>query len=100
MGMSICPEVLQYAGCIVASYFNGLRSYKFTMSDKVKNGTTRDIAGKSCVFYDGYWIRSYHLHEDSYADKKQMIDQLTRPVRVWMIFERFMRPKTIQQENV
>ncbi len=50
------------------------------MTDEVKNGTTRDIAGKSCVYYDGYWIRSYHLHKDSYADKKQMIDQLTRRV--------------------
>ena len=50
------------------------------MTDEVKNGTTREIAGKSCVYYDGYWIRSYHLHKDSYADKKQMIDQLTRRV--------------------
>jgi hypothetical protein len=50
------------------------------MSNEVKNGTTREIDGKSCVFYDGYWIRSYHLHKDSYADKKQMIDQLTRRV--------------------
>jgi hypothetical protein len=50
------------------------------MSNEVENGTTREIEGKSCVYYDGYWIRSYHLHEDSYADKKQMIDQLTRRV--------------------
>lgn len=50
------------------------------MQNEVENGTTRDIDGKSCVYYDGYWIRSYHLHEDSYADKKQMIDQLTRRV--------------------
>ncbi len=45
-----------------------------------ENGTTREIDGKHCVYYDGYWIRSYHLNEDSYADKKQMIDQLTRRV--------------------
>lgn len=50
------------------------------MAEEIENGTTSEIAGKSCVFYDGYWIRSYHLHEDSYADKKQMIDQLTRRV--------------------
>ncbi len=50
------------------------------MTNEVKNGTTREIDGKSCVYYDGYWIRSYHLHKDSYADKKQMIDQLTRRV--------------------
>ena len=50
------------------------------MNDEIKNGTTREIEGKPCVYYDGYWIRSYHLNEDSYADKKQMIDQLTRRV--------------------
>jgi len=50
------------------------------MPDEIENGTTREIEGKQCVFYDGYWIRSYHLHKDSYADKKQMIDQLTRRV--------------------
>ncbi len=50
------------------------------MTNEIENGTTRDIEGKPCVYYDGYWIRSYHLHEDSYADKKQMIDLLTRRV--------------------
>jgi len=50
------------------------------MQNEVENGTTREIDGKSCVYYDGYWIRSYHLNKDSYADKKQMIDQLTRRV--------------------
>ena len=50
------------------------------MQSEVENGTTQEIDGKPCVYYDGYWIRSYHLHEDSFADKKQMIDQLTRRV--------------------
>jgi hypothetical protein len=50
------------------------------MDSEFKNGTTREIEGKHCVYYDGYWIRSYHLHKDNYADKKQMIDQLTRRV--------------------
>ena len=50
------------------------------MANKPKNGTRHVIDGKPCVYYDGYWIRSYHLHEDSFADKKQMIDQLTRRV--------------------
>jgi hypothetical protein len=50
------------------------------MTNEVENGTTQEIDGKSCVYYEGYWIRSYHLHQDSYADKKQMIDQLTRRV--------------------
>ncbi len=46
----------------------------------IKNGTEREIDGKLCVYYDGYWVRSYHLNEGSFADKKQMIDQLTRRV--------------------
>ncbi len=50
------------------------------MTREIKNGTTSEIEGKPCVYYDGYWIRSYHLNKDSYADKKQMIDQLTRRV--------------------
>ncbi len=50
------------------------------INTEIENGTTREIDGKHCVYYDGYWIRSYHLNEDSYADKKQMIDLLTRRV--------------------
>ena len=50
------------------------------MKNEPENGTEREIEGKPCMFYDGYWIRSYHLHKDSFADKKQMIDQLTRRV--------------------
>ncbi len=50
------------------------------MSNEITNGTTRNINGKSCVYYDGYWIRGYNLNKDSYADKKKMIDQLTRRV--------------------
>ncbi len=50
------------------------------MNSEIGNGTTREIEGKSCVYYDGYWIRSYHLNKDSFADKKQMIDLLTRRV--------------------
>jgi hypothetical protein len=50
------------------------------MNNEIENGTKRDIDGKPCVYYDGYWIRSYHLNEDSFADKKQMIDLLTRRV--------------------
>jgi len=50
------------------------------MKSKPENGAELEIEGKLCVYYDGYWIRSYHLHKDSFADKKQMIDQLTRRV--------------------
>ncbi len=47
---------------------------------KIKNGTERMFGSILRVYYDGYWIRSYHLNNDSYADKKMMIDQLTRRV--------------------
>jgi len=50
------------------------------MNKEIENGTTSEIKGKPCVYYDGYWIRSYDLNKDSFADKKQMIDQLTRRV--------------------
>ena len=50
------------------------------MDKKIKNGTIKELDGKECIFYDGYWIRHYHLHSNTLADKKQMIDQLTRRV--------------------
>jgi len=50
------------------------------MQNEPENGTELEIEGKLCVYYDGYWIRGYNLHKDSFADKKQMIDQLTRRV--------------------
>ena len=50
------------------------------MQNEPENGTELEIEGKLCVYYDGYWIRSYHLHKDNFADKKLMIDQLTRRV--------------------
>ena len=50
------------------------------MNEEIINGTIKDMNGKECIFYDGYWIRHYHSNSDSLADKKQMIDQLTRRV--------------------
>ena len=46
----------------------------------VSNGTKKDIEGKPCIYYDGYWIRRYEIVSDDYATKKKMIDQLTRRV--------------------
>lgn len=46
----------------------------------VANGTTRDIDGKLCIYYDGYWIRHYDIRQDSLANRKNLIDQLTRRV--------------------
>ncbi len=45
---------------------------------KPRSGTRRRIGGKECIFYDGYWIRYYPPPEDSLAEKKKLIDQLTR----------------------
>ncbi len=50
------------------------------MRDEIKNGTVRDFDGKSCVYFDGYWLRNYAIHTDHIADKKQIIDQMTRRV--------------------
>jgi hypothetical protein len=50
------------------------------MKDEVKNGTIKEIDGKSCIYFDGYWVRHYHMHSNTLADKKLMIDQLTRRV--------------------
>jgi hypothetical protein len=46
----------------------------------IKNGTKKDIDGKPCIYYDGYWIRRYEVVSDDYSNKKNMIDQLTRRV--------------------
>lgn len=50
------------------------------MNEKNKNGTIKEIAGKPCIYFDGYWVRHYQMNSNSLADKKQMIDQLTRRV--------------------
>ncbi|MCB1749857.1 MAG: hypothetical protein H6977_01005 [Gammaproteobacteria bacterium] len=44
------------------------------------NGTVRDVDGKSCVFYDGYWIRRYEVPKDEAAARRELIDQLTKRV--------------------
>ena len=46
----------------------------------VASGTVRDIEGKSCVFYDGYWIRRYEVPTDEAAARRELIDQLTKRV--------------------
>ena len=44
------------------------------------NGVVEDIDGKSCVFYDGYWIRRYEVPKDEAAARRELIDQLTKRV--------------------
>ena len=46
--------------------------------EKIPNGTLRDIDGKLCVYYDGYWIKHYDPVEDSLESKKYLIEALTR----------------------
>ena len=47
-------------------------------SKAAENGTVEIIDGKECVFYDGYWIRFYPVPEDTLANRKLLIDSLTR----------------------
>ncbi len=44
----------------------------------IENGSLREIAGKQCVFYDGYWIKWYEPPADSLRAKKRLIEALTR----------------------
>ncbi len=48
------------------------------MSNNPENGTRRIIADKECVFYDGYWIRYYPTPENTLANRKKLIDDMTR----------------------
>ena len=40
----------------------------------------REFDGKTCVFYDGYWIRRYEVPKDEAAARRELIDQLTKRV--------------------
>lgn len=42
------------------------------------NGDIKDINGKVCIHYDGYWIRYYAPVEDNLVNKKNLIESLTR----------------------
>ena len=45
---------------------------------EIPNGTIDSVDGKTCVYYDGYWIRYYRPPEESLLAKKQLIDSLKR----------------------
>ncbi|MET0065953.1 MAG: hypothetical protein ABW076_06375 [Candidatus Thiodiazotropha sp.] len=47
-------------------------------SNEIPNGTIEEIDGKTCIFYDGYWIKHYDPMEDSLETKKYLIEALTR----------------------
>jgi hypothetical protein len=46
--------------------------------DQMTNGTIRDIDGKTCIYFDGYWIKYYVPLDDSLEAKKHLIEALTR----------------------
>jgi len=48
------------------------------MKNMPENGTRKSFDGKECIYYDGYWIRSYPIPEDTLANRKWLIDHLTR----------------------
>ena len=39
-----------------------------------ENGAIKDIDGKQCVYYDGYWIRHYEVPEDEDYDEEDEED--------------------------
>jgi hypothetical protein len=57
-----------------------LSQIKPTTGGFVANGTVRELDGKSCVFYDGYWIRRYEVPKDEAAARRELIDLLTKRV--------------------
>ena len=48
------------------------------MADSQPNGTIAEVEGRTCIFYDGYWIRYYEPPEDRLIERKALIDTLTR----------------------
>lgn len=46
----------------------------------VANGTIREINGKRCICFDGYWIRHYDVPQNEDAARRELIDQLTKRV--------------------
>jgi len=48
------------------------------LADSQPNGTIAEVEGRTCIFYDGYWIRYYEPPEDRLIERKALIDTLTR----------------------
>ncbi len=48
------------------------------MSEKIPNGSRKDIGGRPYIHYDGYWIKYYAPPADSLSAKKNLIGALTR----------------------
>jgi hypothetical protein len=48
------------------------------MSDRIANGSRKEINGKPRIYYDGYWIRYYAPPTETLTAKKELLDMLTR----------------------
>ena len=48
------------------------------VTQQIRNGARKNINGKPHVYYDQYWIRYYPPPTETLANKKTLIDQLTR----------------------
>ncbi|KAA6184936.1 hypothetical protein F2Q65_10370 [Thiohalocapsa marina] len=48
------------------------------MSQDIKNGSLAEIDGRTCIHYDGYWIKYYEPPAESLEAKKALIEALTR----------------------
>ena len=48
------------------------------VTQQIRNGARKDVNGKPHVYYDQYWIRYYPPPTETLANKKTLIDQLTR----------------------
>jgi hypothetical protein len=48
------------------------------MSQAIANGTIADIDNRTCIHYDGYWIKHYEPPAESLEAKKALIEALTR----------------------
>lgn len=51
-----------------------------SMTTLVPNGTIREVDGKRCIWFDGYWIRFYDVPQNEEVARRELIDQLTKRV--------------------
>ncbi|EIC22994.1 hypothetical protein [Thiorhodovibrio frisius] len=48
------------------------------MSQAISNGTIAEIDNRTCIYYDGYWVKHYEPPPESLEAKKALIEALTR----------------------
>lgn len=55
-----------------------INTVQVSMNTQIENGTIRNTDGIEHIFYDGYWIRYYRPPQETLAEKKKLLDALTR----------------------